>query len=195
MRVRTISLEDVDSYHRRHLPLEETRAIDFESWHSEQYKLSGFGNPEQYELHHGFAWLRERHPIDLLFTLHGLRPKNPGPPIHQSSLQVRLKPGRAYRLQGLAYTVLKGQTISLEVNGMQGHPPQLFECPTPSPRQLEFRIPSETLHDDGVQVLTFRYAKADENGNALLFHWMTFEPEESTDRIAANKTEAPTERR
>jgi hypothetical protein len=179
MRVRMVTEAQLDKYQREQIPEEETVAIDFESYFSERFKVAGFGLPEQYEHYHGFSWLRQRQPIDLLFTLKGLRPLDRGAPIRTSILRVRLRPNRDYRVRALEYTAAKGQRLTLQVNGGGKAETILADCSTTSPKEIEFRIRRERLNADGVQDLAFSYSQVGADGNALLFHSISFEPLES----------------
>ena len=174
-RVRSVTFEDVDRQQRLSLPQGETRYIDFETRWASNYELYGFGFPEQYEVHHGFAWLRARRPTELRFTLKGLKFDPVGAPMRTSGLRVRLSPGADYRMRAFGWTEKSEQTLSLRVNGAARL--ETISAASPhGPRDYVFTIRAEDLHADGIQDLEFSFDILDKFDNGLLFHSVTFEP-------------------
>ncbi len=175
LRVRSMTLEGLDKVQRALVPEEETRFIDFETKWADRHKLYGFGAAEQYDRQHGFAWLQARTPIELIFTLQGLRPKKEhGEPIRTSALRVRLAPGRDYQLTAVGWTEFKEQTLTLRVNGAIG---ETIAAGAPNGvRIYELTIRGESLRADGIQDLEFSYPLCDRHGNGLLLHSVRFDP-------------------
>jgi hypothetical protein len=116
--VRSVTDADVDELQRARLPATTPSVIDFETAASEAFKVRGVSGRQggSRELP-GYAWLYVRQPARLVFTLHGYEYPKSGPPIHTSTLQMRLPADRAVHLAVNVSSPALIQTVTVKVNG------------------------------------------------------------------------------
>jgi len=165
MIVRSVSLAELDAYQRAHLPAVTPSALDFETAASEPFKLRGIsprvasagGLP-------GYAWLHVRQPARLVFTLQGNADAAVGPPIHTSSVLLRLPADRAVHL-ALDVSSPAPQTLTARMNGhaLGSQPIPSQELPGVDPQKptimrMELDVPAAALRPDGFQELELEFA-------------------------------------
>jgi Dolichyl-phosphate-mannose-protein mannosyltransferase len=183
MIVRSVSAADLDEVQRARLPATTPSVIDFETAASEPFKVRGISprNDATAQLP-GFAWLYVRRPARLQFTLQGYDYPPVGPPIHTSTLQLRLPADRAVHLAIDASSPVPAQTLTVRINGhMLGS--QALSGPgipfVPALQQpvvrLELDVPVTALRPDGLQVLDLEPSSTAAR-NAVRLHRIEISP-------------------
>lgn len=171
MIVRSVSATDLDECQRSRLPATTPNVIDFETAASEPFKVRGFSprNDGTGQVP-GYAWLYVRKPARVVFTLHGFEYLPIGPPIHTSTLQMRLPAGRALHMAIDVSSPALIQTLAVRMNG------RLLGSQTMSSRErmapilgpqkttvvrMELEVPVAALRPDGLQVLDFEFSSTE----------------------------------
>lgn len=172
MIVRSVSNADIDEFQRSHLPGTTPSVIDFETVASELFKVRGIElRAEGTAQLPGYAWLYVRVPARLVFTLHGYEFPAMGPPIHTSTLQMRLPADRALHMAIDVSSPVPAQTLTVRMNehvlGSQAIPSQETTAASPGARKapqkvtivrMEFDVPVTALRPDGIQVLDLEFS-------------------------------------
>jgi hypothetical protein len=157
LRLYRVDAAALEAYHRGLLPPGETRAIDFGTPESNLHKVSGIRYPEQAN-GVGFAWTTARQRQHLRMTMKGVIYIPEGPKYYEAALRVRVDPVRERRLSLRVLSFVPGQRVAVAVNGRA-----LGDAPvTPEWSEISFRIPSDALSADPVQVVTLRTARGNE---------------------------------
>lgn len=183
MIVRSVRVADLDEVERARLPATTPSVIDFETVASEPFKVRGIsprtdGTPQL----PGYAWLYVRQPARLVFTLHGHEYPPVGPPIHTSTLQMRLPADRALHLAIDASSPVPAQTLTVRMNG-HALGSQVLSGPglpfLPALQQpvvrMELDVPVTALQHDGLQVLDLELSSTAAR-NAVRLHRIEISP-------------------
>jgi hypothetical protein len=191
MRVRQVTLADVEPLQRAKVPRAPVSVIDFETLASEDYKLSGISTrviatPELL----GYAWLRARQPTRVTFTLQGFGFPPTGEPKKSSELLVPMPAGTDVKLtarmsspgwfpadvpakQKVGAPTWMWQTVTISVNGTKLATRDLFSWQ--GIVNFEVKVPAHLITGD-LQRVTFDYTTIDTKGNAARLHQLEIAP-------------------
>jgi len=179
MIVRSVDDADLDAVQRARLPRATPSVIDFETLASEPFKVRGISPRKEGTAQlPGYAWLYVRQPAKLVFTLHGYEYPPVGPPIHTSTLQMRLPGDRALHLRLDVSSPVPGQTLTVRMNGhvlgsqtlasQEGMAP--FQGPQkPTIVRMELDVPVTVLQPEGLDVLDLEFSSTAAH-NAVRLH-------------------------
>jgi len=192
MIVRSVSIADLDEVQRSRLPTTTPTVIDFETAASEPFKLGGISPRKEATAQlPGYAWLYVRQPAKLVFTLHGYEDPPTGPPIHTSTLRMRLPADRALHM-AIDVSAPRSQTLTVRMNGymlgsqtIPSHetanpipgPPKPPQNPAPKPTivRMELDVPTTALRPDGLAVLDLEFSSTAAH-EAIRLHRIEFTP-------------------
>lgn len=179
MIVRSVDNADLDELQRSRLPRTTPSVIDFETVASEAFKVRGISPRTSGTAQlPGYAWLYVRRPAKLVFTLHGYEYPPIGPPIHTSSLQMRLPADRALHMAIDVSSPVPDQTLTVRMNGHALGSQSLASQetlaavpgpPKPTVVRMELDVPVATLSPDGLQVLDLEFSSTAAH-NAVRLH-------------------------
>ncbi|HEX2689731.1 MAG TPA: glycosyltransferase family 39 protein [Kofleriaceae bacterium] len=179
MIVRSVSNADLDAFQRSRLPATTPRVIDFETVASEPFKVRGI-SPHTAGTAQlpGYAWLYVRQPAKVVFTLRGYEYPPIGPPIHTSTLQMRLPADRALHMAIDMSSPARIQTVTVRMNGhalgsqtmsSQESMTSILGPQKPTVVRMELDVPVTALRPDGLAVLDLEFSST-ANRNAVRLH-------------------------
>jgi hypothetical protein len=180
LRVRQITLEELDRLQRSRISRAEVTTIDFEKPWAEPYKVSGFtscqGDAEILPCH---AILHARVPGREIFTLQGFEHVPTAPEIHTSDLLVPIRRRdpiaiRAHVSSTLALPWGLEQTLTLKVNG-RAIASRTFTLHD-GVVVLEGAVPPGALTDDDLQRITFEFERRNLDYLAARLHLLEIVP-------------------
>lgn len=185
MIVRSVSSADLDELQRSRLPATTPNMIDFETVASEPFKVRGI-SPHTAGTAQlpGYAWLYVREPAKLVFTLQGYTYPPIGPPIHTSTLQMRLPADRALHMAIDVSSPARIQTLTVRMNGhalgSQTLSSREGTASIPGPHKptivrMELDVPVTALQPDGLQVLDLEFSSTADH-NAVRLHRIELAP-------------------
>ena len=179
MIVRSVGNADLDELQRSRLPRTTPSVIDFETVASEPFKVRGISPRTSGTAQlPGYAWLHVRRPAKIIFTLHGYEYPSIGPPIHTSSLQMRLPADRALHMAIDVSSPVPDQTLTVRMNGhalasqtlaSQETMAAVPGPPKPTIVRMELDVPVTALSPDGLQGLDLEFSSTAAH-NAVRLH-------------------------
>jgi len=196
VRVRQLTLEELDRMQRERIPRQPARLIDFETLASEPYKLAGFTSRQAGdESMPGYAFLRARAPGHEIFTLQGFKHLQTAPLVRESTLLVPIAPPSASEgpltLRATISTPVVlplgvQQTVTVKVNGQRiatrtfaWHDGIIvLEGPVPPEALAPTALAPTALAPtaDGLQRVTFEYEHATSEYLAVRLHRLELIP-------------------
>jgi hypothetical protein len=180
LRVRQITLEQLDRFQRGRVSRAEVTLIDFEKPQSEPYKVSGFTScQEAAEPISCDAFLHARVPGHEIFTLQGFDHLQTAPEIHTSDLLVPIRRRDPIAIRATVSTPVTlpwgaKQTLALKVNG-HAIAARTFAW-YDGVVALEGAVPPQALIDDDLQRITFEFDRTTAGYLAARLHRLEIVP-------------------
>lgn len=179
VRVRQITLEQIDRLQRGRIPRAEVTKIDFDTPSSDPYRVSGVTSCQGATEMPCYALLQARVPGREIFTLQGFKHVPTAPEIHTSDLLVPIRRRDPIAIRAHVSSLLvqpwdMEQTLTLKVNG------RAIASRTFTWRDdvvvLEGAVPPGALIDDELQRITLEFERRNQDYLAARLHLLEIVP-------------------